>query len=335
MPHRVGLSANTASLFFHSIVLTLASAAIASSASAQLQVTVESITDRDDNELNLRNSPIGKNTDCDANTQVTLDLRQIPTSEAVIDVWRGEGDQNCADASNRDSTAGDSACDPVSLTVDTSINNQTEKTLTFTLDELVDDCSIGDGNYSIYFLATDTAQSEQAVDANASDVLQLTLDTTPPSPPSSVSGGSGDSAIPVSWDSNTGDDIREYFVYVDTSGCPVDGTDNFVRFGSSLAGTESSVSLDGSKLGIDFGASASVAIVAVDQALNESEFSSTVCAERVQTDGFCDIHMREMGKCSGCSVHIPGSTPEDPLPLAWAAILGWAAVSSLRRRGTR
>ena len=96
------------------------------------------------------------------------------------------------------------------------------------------------------------------------------------------------------------------------------------------SGSSREDSLNPESLGLGFGETAAVTVVAVDEALNRSVIGEVVCITRVDTVGLCD----EPGACkSGCQCSTPGgSAPGWPAGLAAAALI---ALATWRRRRNR
>ena len=94
----------------------------------------------------------------------------------------------------------------------------------------------------------------------------------------------------------------------------------------------SRVTLSGVDLGLAYGESAAVVVVAVDQARNASLSSAPVCIERIETRGLCDT--LDCGN-DGCDCRAaPGSARGDasgPFAAALAVLLVWCARRWRRR----
>ena len=310
-------------LLVASLLLALA---LPSAASAQTQGDVvvtlvevlqgETVIREDEEDLNRS---LGA-TECADMENVTLRFRAQPVTAGTmfVDVWVGSSSQDCFTADAR-STGDMRVCthlmpDPM-LDSDDGIFN-------ITLAELLQDssaCNDGqpDVELNLWVFATGDTETTGEVSPGGYGFTTFGVDPTPPPVPSpSASSATGDTGIPVRW-GDVGEANTEYFVYVDTNtdaGCaagsavlvpgelppelPIDGVSR-QRTGID----DTSANLNGESLGLAFGESALVGVVAVDQADNESALSSLVCITRVESLGFCGVYegMGEESCPSGCS----------------------------------
>ena len=262
-----------------------------------ITVQISTITDREGEDYS--NPWINAEECASSSATVAVSLRVLPMDKTFIDIWRGDGTRACNNTDERDPEQGTAGC-----TYLASINksDDTERDETLSVGALLP-CDSGDGDYRIWFLATNTEQDK--TDVASYGYIQMRLDTRPPEPPMAVSGGSGDSAIPIDWDVVS--DAEFYNVYVDGDGCA--GSDLVAnqappadRSPYRRHTTGNSATIDGSAVGVEYGADAAVAITALDEAKNESPLSEVVCASRVQTVGFCE----DYGKCEDCSASVVG-----------------------------
>ncbi|MGB0680256.1 MAG: hypothetical protein ACPGUV_11395 [Polyangiales bacterium] len=309
----------------------------AAPAQAQMQIGVTEFGDRDGNELNLVQTPLGLR-DCNGSTNLNFTVLNIPAGATVLDVWRGT--TNCSETPQREGQI--DGCTNIALQDTILVNNNTEfrdPPLSQPITTLFD-CSVT-GRQNIYVLAVASVGFTGAVDASQFGVLETEVDVTRPAA-IEVTGGRGNTQIPVGWaigESN----LFGHRIYLDTStscepGQPLEPIEELTAgFGqvdsplSEVNGNISSTTIDGNLLGLD--QSAVVAVAPVDQARNVGVFSRT-CIQRIETSGFCD---QVAGGCSDdCSVLAPGLGRN-----AQAAWLGWpvlallAACGLLRRREYR
>jgi MYXO-CTERM domain-containing protein len=96
----------------------------------------------------------------------------------------------------------------------------------------------------------------------------------------------------------------------------------------TVAGSAASASVDLTALGLAVGEGADIAVVTVDQALNESVVGEVGCVTREETMGFCD----EYGQCESCSIAEAGFGRGS---LAGGLAVLLAALALTRRRRNR
>jgi MYXO-CTERM domain-containing protein len=150
--------------------------------------------------------PINK-AQCDAKADLALTLTRIPQGYKYLETWLGT---TCNDANraNRVGTGGMSCI----WVADKEQNPVTTEDLNFTV-SVEQMCTLGDGARSYYILPVNTVMGTDAVSTFAT--VTLNVDQTPPSPPTAVKGGSGQTEIPVNWTQPT--EAYYYWVIVDTN----------------------------------------------------------------------------------------------------------------------
>lgn len=303
--------------------------AFASTANAQdISILTLEITGRDEDELNLDNRPMNAAECEDATVEITLRISGIDTSKSVLDFWRSTGTA-CNEADER-STTTDRGCTHLDLgEIPLTIDGQAEKDIDIPLNELAN-CET-DGTQTIFVLAAMGAETTEDVGTEWGK-FEIEVDKTPPSAPSGVRAGSGDTAITVSWDS-LGMSIFEYRVYVDAAAGSCEATTLVAGepIPAELESTHNtpttSSAVNAADLGLAVGQTAAVGVAAVDTARNVSVLSMTTCLTRVETSGFCE----RFGECEeGCSVSSArhGAAPGTSAFLLCAA----AALLVVRRR---
>jgi hypothetical protein len=186
--------------------------------------------------------------------------------------------------------------------------------------------------------------------------FELETDAEPPLAPTRVTGGSGEHRIPIEWDTDESD-IERFIVYIDneptaapggaggTSAGVDGGSPNTGDCGSSVLTpgadaeslpsslrqkrvdepTASGVELSADDIG---GEAAAVAVVAVDEAGNQSPLSNVGCVKVVPTQGFWDRYENNGGTGqAGCPCSTLGAAQ---LHSAWPVALSLLLVR-LRR----
>jgi hypothetical protein len=316
-------------------ILTALVALAPATAFAQMTATVVQLNNstRQASDFDLVTTPLN-GTDC-MSASMDIRLRMIDSSASLIDVWRG---QNCNQTSQR---AGMATNECVHLTLsgqDLTINSRTEIDLTeVAFAELLDSCSLGDGDYGIWFLAASTAMSNEEVSSYAS--IDIRLDTTAPMAPINIAGGRGGTQINITWEGGNGtggeaSDHKEYVVYGDPGsvvmGEDCSGSTTTLVPGSPVPsgmtelsrGTGRSTTIDPRPLGAEENTSAYVVVVEVDQAGNESVASELACITRIATSGFCDAAGENCKSCSVTNAGIPRGPAAPALAIMALALLG-------------
>jgi len=293
--------------------------------------------------------PINKS-DCDSNALLHLSLTAIPTGAKYLEVWVGDSCQN-GDRTTRISPEHcvyvDYKEQDTTNTADTDFTIAVEKA-----------CMLGDGARTFYILPVNTLMGT----TNVSPFAQVTLnfDKTPPSPPTSVKGGAGQTEIPVSWTQPS--DTYYFWVVVDTnaaagggdtdSGSPTSGdcASTLLQSGTDfdpnadplpdgiwvkyINEKASRATLSADDLGVTTGRAA-VAVMAEDLGHNRSQLSNLACIDIVPTTGFWDTYRKGGGTADeGCVCTAPGGT-RPRAQLAWPLLLGLAAVALWRRTRRR
>jgi MYXO-CTERM domain-containing protein len=303
-------------------------------AQGTINAEVESIAGDDSSVSVMAKLAAGFNTtDCMGDVTLTLRFRNIPSARSRLVGFRGTN-CNTVEARDRD---GMGDCEMLDIAV--SIDEQSELVVPdVPLGSLVD-CELTNSlPYNLFFIATDAANADDDIGSDY-DVIELKVDLEPPASPTNVTGGSGNSAIPVSWSiTDSGSDIERFDIYVVAGSCGGDGgTATFPPKASPVAepgGTARSAGVDGAAAGLELNEQAAVFVVAVDKAGNRSEPSAAGCITRVPTVGFCNLHEMEGGTCDdGCSVSAVGASGTAP----WSAtvLVTVLALAWRRRRRTR
>jgi MYXO-CTERM domain-containing protein len=150
--------------------------------------------------------PINK-AQCDAKADLSLTLTRIPQGFKYLETWLGT---TCNDA-NRANRGGTGMMN--CIYVDSKEQDPvTTQDLNFQV-SVEQMCRQGDGARSYFVLPVNTVMGTDAVMTFAT--VTLNVDQTPPSAPTSVKGGSGETEIPVTWTQPT--EAYYYWVIVDTN----------------------------------------------------------------------------------------------------------------------
>jgi len=295
--------------------------------------------DREATAVDLVTIPLSA-ADC-SSASADLRLEMVDSTKNQIDIWRGS---NCNDTTQRAGMASNECVNFALMGQDQIINTRSQMDFEgVAFAELLEGCSLADGQYGIWFLATNMASSNEEVTNYAS--LDIVLDTTAPLAPVNVVGGRGGTQINVTWEAGNGveaSDHKEYRVYGDPSSA-VDGdscegsTTVFVPGEPTPSGvfelsrgTGRSATINPDMFNIAENRSGYVAVVEVDQAGNESVVSEVACIARVPTTGFCDAYGEN---CTSCSA---SGAPGLPLGAPYGALGVFAlALLGLRRRKSR
>ena len=342
---------------------SFASAQDASTSSGQGGIVVNLLTIGGEDVNTLAEIKLGIE-DCSSNAELVFELDGAPANKESIDIYTGE---NCnrTDRINDDVNR----CTHLTVQATNEQTRDLRITLMArelvggnmdddALDGATDVCATGiDSMPTIWFLAVDTPMSAEDVGNNYGTYEALGIDLRAPRAPSSVVGGSGENQIPIEWDTED-TDIESFIVFIDNdptedgggagSGGETDGgTGNTGECGSLVL--QSNMSADDLPSGIrrkevneptatgvqlvpnDIdGMMAAVAVVAVDEAGNQSPLSNTGCVKVVPTEGFWDRYEANGGKAQGgcpCSALGPAQ-----LQTAWPVAL---ALLLLRRSARR
>lgn len=221
-----------------------------------------------------------------------------------------------------------------------------------------------DGPRSIYFLALQSSNS--AEQAMSFGVITITIDRTPPSVPTDVTGGRAETEIPLTWTQPT-EQIITYWTVLDLDGqlsSEADLDAGNVATDAGVMGVNACSSkylmpgqrFDPSGLGLpktvithhlptkvgsttfngdDFLPYTTIAagVVAQDRAGNLSPMSNIACLQVTPTSGFWDAYKGNGGAADGgCGCSVPGSSSHSS-ERAWVILL--AAAFGLVWRGAR
>ncbi|MCB9708671.1 MAG: hypothetical protein H6714_07800 [Myxococcales bacterium] len=285
-------------------------------AHAQIKITQTGVEGRDANTNQLSNVPLSKE-ECKADVVISFLIEQIPTTRTRLDFWQG---RDCNTTLQRSPTG-----DCKQLDVGTvEINNLAR----FTLDLHAQSLFTCDASATptIFVLAIDSTNDE--VSASEFGSLQLSIDATAPSAPASVEGKSGDTEIPVSWDTPGGENVHGYTVYVDATQADCTSTlliadqprpeDTSSLITATANGNATSAVIKGDKLAYD--QKAAVAVVARDISGNESLLSNVSCVTREHAYGIWNLYCIEKTGQPDC--------PSDGCALSAGSASGFFSSSS-------
>jgi MYXO-CTERM domain-containing protein len=290
---------------------------------------------------------------------VTFRLDNLPAnSKKYIEAWVGS---QCNSTDRLNTTKGDPCKQIASKEVAT--RSRIEIPL-----QLSDLCT-QDGDRNIYFLSVGTLKSADTVDVWG--LYTLSIDTEGPTAPTDVKGGSGQTAIPISWDA-TEEEVTEYFLVWDPapgagalgdaavggddddagalSDAPSECASNLLfgnarlsadrdelptgLRGKSIDKKVNKTTISASELGITEGYAA-VGVMALDKALNESRVSNIVCVRATTTVGLWGAYKAQGGEVEpGCACSVPGESSA-ARPLAALPLLFAFAALWLRARRKR
>jgi hypothetical protein len=134
--------------------------------------------------------PINKK-QCDSNALVQLSLTAIPAGFKYLEIWAGV---QCAEGIR--ATRGTNTIPPCKR-IDYKEQDTTVTANTNFVIPASAWCDQDDGMRSVFILPVNTLEGSDNVATYAN--VALTVDRTPPSAPSNVVGGAGETEIPVSW----------------------------------------------------------------------------------------------------------------------------------------
>ena len=284
---------------------------------------------------------------CAANAELHLSLTGIPTGTKYLEVWVGD---KC-DAGNRATRIGETPpCEHVKFKEqDTTVTADTDFTI-----PVGPACMLGDGKRSYYILPVMTLMGSDTISPFA--LVTLPYDQTPPSAPTSVKGGAGQTEISVSWKQPS--DTFFFWVVADTNvgaAAGVDAGSDSCASATLRDGDEfdpdisplpdgiwvrhitekaSSTTLSADDLGISEG-EAAVAVIAEDRGHNRSVLSNVACIHVVPTVGFWDSYKGAGGSAdAGCACTALGAQRHAPSRFISALVVA-GAVLTLRRRSRR
>lgn len=283
---------------------------------------------------------------CEGGGDATFDLSGMPTESQAKWLWVLMGD-NCVDPASRNMS--DYECKEV-YTKEHNGNPSYDVNI-----ELSKLCADQQGNTDLYFLFVSTVPTSAEVQWYGT--AKLPIDTSAPDAPRNVTGGRGETAIPVKWDESDGSPAN-YWVFWEpqkrgasseddddggTDDCststkliPGVNLDPSTKlegvFNDETEGQVSEYELSSADIGMDADR-AVVAVIAEDKAGNRSVLSNTSCVQVVESHGFWDDYQDNGGTVQpGCACSVPskdGST-WSALPLALA--LFGLQLRRIRRR---
>jgi hypothetical protein len=148
---------------------------------------------------------------CDANAPLKFRLDGAPPDRPSIDVYIGE---RCNGTDRKNSTT--NSC--VYLTSVSSGGVTQGLIITIHAKDLIKDCNAAEEAMpKLWFLSVNTPNGTEDVGNNFAEFVRLGIDTRPPGAPSGLSGGEGESVIPVHWRSGE-THLKGFVVFIDTSG---------------------------------------------------------------------------------------------------------------------
>lgn len=304
--------------------------------------------------------PISK-AQCDAQAKLTFRVTGLPGSSSnpsYLQVWAG----SACNTDTRRSTDTGKAC---TLIADMQPQSSAIEVPRFNIG--ADKFCETEGNRTLFFLGVNSLDDSLDV-GNAYGVMTLPVDKTSPSAPKKVTGGSGETEIPIRW--KAADEDVDHYVLVwdpaassDPSGTagtgatdddagaapagpgecssrvlmagdelPADPDDlpGDLR-GKRIDGKVSSAKISGSTLGSELVA---VGVIAVDLAGNPSLVSNIACLSVVPTTGFFDRYRQNGGQVEeGCTCSLPGTGAN--AANAWPVALALFALCARARTRTR
>ncbi len=297
---------------------------------------------------------------CNSMADVVFDLDSVPIDRTTMDVYTG------SDCTSQDRDKPDlSNC----RYIDTQEIEMRPQDLEVRIpaDKLFNGgCDNGQLSMTtLWFLPVDAPMVGEAV--SKFGTIPINIDGDPPEAPTSLTGGSGESLIRVTW--KTGErDLQEFIVYIDNA--PTTGGGGSAGAsatdGGSPDGGGSNTSADGAcgsnaltsggspgelpasirtrsikeatATGIDLtpddiaGDRAAIAVATVDKAGNVSSLSNIACVSVVPTESFWDRYKANGGAAEGgCACRTGGETQW--LSSSWP--IGLAVLALLRRARKR
>ena len=294
--------------------------------------------------------PVSK-AQCDADDLLHLSIT-FPTGYKYLEVYVGD---NCNEGLREMRPAGQKNCDYVKTK---------EQDMTVTADSdftipVKQACDLGDGTRTFFILPVNTERGTDTATVFAR--VALVYDQTPPSAPTGVKGGAGETEISVGW---TQPSDSYYFWIVTDSNVNASGSDGDA--GGSNGGCSSSTlmagadfdpsvylnkpadgiwvkylnsksqrtTISGDDLGVTEG-KAAVAVIAEDLAHNRSVLSNVDCVDVVPTVGFWDKYKSGGGIADeGCGCATLGAGRQS-MPRIWSALCVAGAIIAVRKRARR
>jgi len=306
--------------------------------------------------------PIGK-AGCNAGKiNVTISGLLGGGSFPYIEAWLATGNGNCNQGDRGTRVTSTTNCTQLNIADPNQV--QVANRSFYDVDiELGPTCE-NEGLRPIYILQV-ASQNSTAAATSYGVMAQLKVDKTAPGAPTGVSGGSGQTVIPLTWAANTVD-ATDYFVLADkTVGADFDagalGPDGGVNTQCPSSLLRAGIEFDPSSVpsglfsknltGVgthefDFNGAlfpgktvVPAAVVARDLAGNTSKISEVVCLTVTPTTGFWKRYQDDGGDVQpGCACSAPGARSARTGALAGlplALVLGWAFVRSRTRRRAR
>jgi hypothetical protein len=309
-----------------------------------ISIGAEDVNDLGEIKLGLDN--------CERNDIVVFELDDVPADKSTIAIYTGT-DCNETDRNDEDVNR----CEFVAMPpTDEQIR---DLRIEIRARDLVGDCSSGlDSMPTIWFLAVDDPNAAEDVGKNYGAYAELNIDLNAPDAPGKVVGGAGENQIPIEWDADESD-IDHFIVYIDSEptegGGAGEGGDDEDGGGSANTGDcGSSVLLpdtdaddlpesirrktvdEPTATGVELrpgdidGTIAAVAVVAVDDAGNQSPLSNTGCVKVVPTESFWDRYEANGGEAhAGCPCSALGPTHAQS---AWPVALSLLVLARGARR---
>jgi hypothetical protein len=294
-----------------------------------------------------RPPPIGKAA-CDANAEAHFSLNNIPANYKYLEVWLGSSCQ----MGDRQSRIGAASCALVSVEeLDPTITIDTDFTI-----PLKPMCDLGDGEHTFFVLPVTTQRGPDDVAIYAN--ITLGIDQTPPSAPTDVTIGAGQTENRLSW--TAPDDAERFWIISDfratiekNSATASDaGNDSETCTSETLQanadfdphavaadGVESkylskrtsSVQLSKSDSTRTTAADVAVAVIAEDAAGNYSRLSSLACFHR-EPGAATPVGggAKGGGGCTALGVAGPNTQPAWPMLLAFGLVRLLAARARSR-----
>lgn len=292
--------------------------------------------------------------ECERDAVLVFELDSVPPDKESIDIYTGENCQQ-TDRNNEDVNR----CEYITTL---STNNQTQDLeIELMASALFESCDANrEAEPTLWFLAVDSPESSEAV-GTGFGTFRLSLDTTRPDAPTDVRGGSGENTIRISWGTDDAG-LQGFRIYIDSTptaggggaagaGAQPDddagtdapstgdcGSDELVpgTVIEDTSGVQVREVLRASATGFDLdasaidGDSAAVAVVALDEAGNESPLSNIGCVSIAPTTGFWDRYRENGGEdVSGCPCSALGPAQ---VQSAWPVALALLFVRRASRR---
>ena len=319
---------------------SLALLTFASPGHAQLVISITNVQGRDLAARPLSAIPLGFNkVECDGAATVDLTISNIPLDAPYLDFWSGEGCDTVAARTATPTHVCKHLIAPSDFTPGTAVLNAGQ----VTVPDLGGCTASANGDVAkIYVLAATAVGpdgSSEEIDVSHYGTFSVSFDVVAPDPPTAVRGGSGSTAVPVSWTRTTGT-VNGYRVYVGSSSSAEGGACGggtlvagaappaSATLATTATSTAGSANLNLASLGLAIGESVEVGVTARDVALNEGVLSNITCVTRVETCGYL---CQRGGTISTCSA-VPGARRAGG---AVGASLLVAALSGLLIRARR